>query len=140
MNKKSDYITQSEIDKITVAIFNDNIETLYKDVPKVIESNFVTPELKEVIGELEYAHIEGMEHYIVIEDGRIINTQRITRMTTQWTGSEIRAYCTRKKVILEDEFIKNGWDYDTYKILKNYKVNKWPIRLGDPQREVFDNL
>lgn len=140
MSKKSDYITQYEINKVTNAIFNDTLEALYKDIPKTIESNFITPELKEVIGELKYGHIEGLEQYIVIEDGRIINTSRVMRMTAQWTGTEIRTYCTKQKIVLEDEFLKNGWDYDVYTILKNYKVNRWAIRLGGTQRRVFEKL
>jgi hypothetical protein len=76
-----------------------------------------------------YVRLEGNYDYVVITSlGRLINTKRITQYSVRFTKNTMVVYVSDSKVDVRQIFKEQGWDYDTQKILKRYKRNKWQFR------------
>jgi hypothetical protein len=138
---KNGYLTQQQIDDITAAIYNDNLETQYEDLPK----DSIDGVSKEVMDDLskgeEYIQVKGFPYYILTQTGQVINTRKPARITPSYGGRSIYIYISNKaRVDFEDYFLEAGWEFDTKKILKNYKKYKWNIRLIGMGQTIFDQI
>ena len=137
---KSDYLTDKEIYEIETAIYNNMLETLYKDVPKTVEGYADQETIKALVKEEEYVHIPGQEEFILTKSGRIYNTERIKSVAIHYSGRNIRVYLKGKKKEYNSLYKYAGWEYDSLEILKTFKKNKWDVRVQDNYRQFFESL
>lgn len=134
------YLSNKQKDEIEAAIYNDTLETLYQGIPKTIEG-FVSEEaIKELIGEEEYIHVPEQEEFILTRRGRIYNTERLKSVLIHYSGRNIRIYLKGKKREYPQLYEYAGWDYDPIKILKEFKKNKWEVRVQDNYKTFFESL
>ena len=138
--KKNLYLSQKEIDVIEAAIYNDTLSSLYEDIASTLYDQFMSEGVKSIVGENQYEHLEGLEHFIITSDGRLINTEVPRMMQLQFTGRELRAYADKNKVELKELFDKYGWEYDRDKILRTYRDNKWKIFVAQKHRDFYKAL
>lgn len=125
---KTKYVTNDYIEQAIHYINNDlPIEELYTDVHT---SDFNQSVIDRMLKKGEkYVRLEGNYDYVVITSlGRLINTKRITQYSVRFTKNTMVVYVSDSKVDVRQIFKEQGWDYDTQKILKRYKRNKWQFR------------
>ena len=134
------YLSNKQRDEIEAAIYNDTLETLYKDIPKTIEGFVPEEAIKELIGEEEYIHVPEQEEFILTRRGRIYNTERSKSVLIHYSGRNIRIYLKGKKREYPQLYEYAGWDYDPIEILKNFKKNKWKVSVQENYKTFFESL
>jgi len=137
---KKSYLTQKEIYDIEVAIYNDMLETLYKDVPKTFQDGLSQETIKELVGEEEYIHIPEQEEFVLTKSGRVFNIETVKEIRPHFTGRNIRIYLKKRKREYPDLFKAAGWEYNTENILRLFRKNRWNITLGQTQVNFFKSL
>ena len=137
---KKDYLTDKEIYELENAIYNNMLETLYKDVPTTVEGYADQETIQALVGEEEYIHIPGQEEFILIKSGRIYNTERVKSVAIHYSGRNIRVYLKRKKKEYNSLYKDAGWEYDSIEILKTFKKNKWDVRVQENYTQFFESL
>lgn len=138
--RRRDYLTDKEIYEIETAIYNNTLETLYKDVPKTNKGYVSQETIKELTKEEEYIHIPEQEEFILTQSGRVWNTERIATVTPNYSGRDIRIYCKRRKHQYKDLYKHAGWEYNPIDIIKNYKKNNWNISIIEQHKPFFESL
>jgi len=140
--QKDKYLSQKQIDNIEAAIYNDKLHELYKEVDDTpIPKKLLTEDVKKnIIKGQRYAHIDGQEEYIILEDGRLINLENINQLQIQFTGVNLRGYAKKNRIVLHEEFAKNGWKYDRDNILRAYKKNKWKIYVNYASKSLYESI
>ena len=128
--KKVKYLTDSEVDEITTAIYNDALETLYEDVSEDVDAIHNPHIVKELFEDkdIEYIQLEGKPDYIVLNDGRCFNTRTLKYVQLIVTGNHITVPLNYKRYFLDEVFEDNGWTFDEEEILRTHKNNKWKIK------------
>ena len=140
--QKDKYLSQKQIDNIEAAIYNDKLHELYKEVDNTpIPTKLLTEDVKKnIIKGQRYAHIDGQEEYIILEDGRLINLENVNQLQLQFTGVNLRGYAKTKRIAIHEEFAKHGWKYNRNKILRAYKKNKWKIYVNYASKELYESI
>ena len=126
---KTRYLTDSEVDEITTAIYNDALETLYEDVSDTVDELYNPKVVKELFEDkgIEYFKIPEYDQFIITKEGRVFNSKTIHYIKPILTGSSIFVMLKSKRESFEDLFENHGWIYDQDAIIKNYKDNNWDI-------------
>ncbi len=137
---KHKYLTNKQIHEIEAAIYNDTLETLYKDVSETFEDSLPQETIKELVKEEEYIHIPEQEEFVITKSGRVYNIETVRSICPHYTGRDIRVYLKKTKREYPDLFKVAGWEYDTENILKDLKKNKQHVTVGESQKEYFDSL
>ena len=137
---KKNYLTNRQIHEIEAAIYNDMLETLYTDVPKTYKDSLPQETIKELVKEEEYIHIPEQEEFVITKSGRVDNIQTVRGICPHYTGRDIRIYLKKRKREYPELFKAAGWEYDTEKILKGFKKNRYNITIGESQKKYFGSL
>ena len=124
---KSGYLTDSEIDEATIAIYNDAIPAIYEDISDIMEELHNPKIVKELFEDkgIEYLRIPEAEEYIITRQGRVFNSKTVKYVKPVITGSGVFMNIRGKRQVFEQVFENHGWTFDYEDIVKNYKDNKW---------------
>jgi hypothetical protein len=126
--------------EIEAAIYNDTLETLYKDVSETFEDSLPEETIKKLVKEEEYIHIPEQEEFVITKSGKVYNIETVRCISPHYTGRNIRIYLKKTKREYPELFKLAGWEYDTENILKGLKKNNHHVTVGESQKEYFDKL
>jgi hypothetical protein len=128
---KSGYLTESEIDEATIAIYNDAIPAIYEDIPNTMEELHNPKVVKELFEDkgIEYLRIPENEEYLITKQGRVFNSKGIRFVKPVITGSTMFIHIRGKRRVFEELFENHGWTFDIEEVVNNYKNNKWDAMI-----------
>ena len=126
---KRKYVTDDYVEKINHYVYNDlSLRDLY--VSEIVEE--FNPELiKEILKEgEEYVRLENeLEHVVVTNLGRAINTTKPNQYQARFTSNDLHIYAQRLKIPIQEIFEDNGWEFNVQNILDNFKRFNWKHKV-----------
>ena len=123
---KSKYVTDDYIEKIEHYLYNN----LPIPVDKIIPNGghkFNKSVIKGLLkpGEKYTKLEEPLEHIAITNFGRLVNTHKINQFSVRFSSNTIHVYVSHIKVVFEEIFENQGWEFDLKTIELNYKKYKW---------------
>tara|TARA_R110001606_G_C15390097_1_gene651448 strand:- start:16 stop:456 length:441 start_codon:yes stop_codon:yes gene_type:complete len=124
--KKTRYVSDGYVDKITNLIYNDRPIQPYID-----EINPPDKFNKEVVKEIllrgeKYVQLDADRSHIVLTSfGRIINTHLIRQLSPLMSVKGMHIYAIDRNVRIKKIFKEQEWEFDITAIKKRYIKYKW---------------
>ena len=136
MKRKRDYITDGYIEDVNHYLYNDIeltpvLDKHLQEYNRKWNTEFNKEFADSVMlkGEV-YAQLAVLDHYIVTNLGRVVNTGKKSFISMTITQTTCGTYAGQSdRINLENFFGQQGWHYDHNKIMKDYKKYKWKHRL-----------
>lgn len=123
---RSKYVTDDYIEKVEHYLYNNLPIPTDKIIPngghkfnKSVIKGLLKPGEKYV--QLE----EPLEYVALTNFGRLINTHKINQYSVRFSSNTIHVYVSHIKIVFEEIFVNEGWEFDLNTIVSNYKKYKW---------------
>jgi len=127
MAKRTKYVDADYVEKVEFYLYNNL--PLPDIIDDTVPSQTYDPKVAETLakpGEV-FCQVPDVElnHIVVSNLGRVINTGTKKQLTPTITRESILIYASSEKIVLEEIFDGNLWDFDLSEIHKNYLKYNW---------------
>ena len=126
MAKRSQYVTQGYLDEIEHYIYNDiPLKNLYKRYDVSIK--FDEQAIKEMLlPQEQYVQLEGnIDFCCVTNYGRVLNSHKKSQYSVKFGVLNCHLYVAGEKILFDDIFKQQGWDYNIPELYNRYIKNGW---------------
>ena len=136
---KTEYISDEEVYTITVAIYNDDTSSLFKDISKDTEDG-VDRQILDGITQGQKYYIVPQTDIVLREDGRLFNCRFIRPLKPLWTPHDILINARGKQIRYSEVYKSQDWEFDQKEISKRYQENKWGISITHGYQKLHKEL
>jgi len=126
MAKRSQYVTQGYLEEIEHYIYNDiPLKNLYKRYDVSIK--FDEQAIKEMLlPQEQYVQLEGNIDFCCITNyAKVLNSHKKSQYSVKFGVLNCHLYVAGEKILFDDIFKQQGWDYNIPELYNRYIKNGW---------------
>ncbi len=131
------YVSDKYIENVNHYIYNDlklteYLEEAKEEYAKTTQNQYDEEWVKTYVEKGEkFVRLEGkLDHIVVTNLGRVINTHRKRDYKINFTKTTVFCYVLGELISHEKYFKKLGWKFNYSEILDNYNKRDWPYTIS----------